>query len=336
MTWKVLITDYVWPTIDPERKIIEAAGGEVIVAPDSSEETLITLAKDADAIMTCFANVTANVIKSAKKCVVISRFGVGVDNISVSKATELGIPVTNIPDYCIDEVSDHVLALLTTWNRKIALFDKSVKENGWDHLSLSMRIMRLRDKTLGIVGFGRIGQMVAQKASAFGMKIVATDPVMQESIMKDLGVYPLPLNELLQSSDFVTLHAPLIPQTHNLIGEKELNMMKSDAFIINAARGPLIDEEALYKALKKGVIAGAGLDVMVDTIPEKTHPLLQLDNILITPHIAFFSQESTLELEMRTAQEVVRVLNNSMPENLINPEVLTHPNPRHNIQIPNA
>ena len=336
MTWKVLITDYVWPTIDPERKIIEAAGGEVIVAPDSSEETLITLAKDADAIMTCFANVTANVIKSAKKCVVISRFGVGVDNISVSKATELGIPVTNIPDYCIDEVSDHVLALLTTWNRKIALFDKSVKENGCDHLSLSMRIMMLRDKTLGIVGFGRIGQMVAQKASAFGMKIVATDPVMQESIMKDLGVYPLPLNELLQSSDFVTLHAPLIPQTHNLIGEKELNMMKSDAFIINAARGPLIDEEALYKALKKGVIAGAGLDVMVDTIPEKTHPLLQLDNILITPHIAFFSQESTLELEMRTAQEVVRVLNNSMPENLINPEVLTHPNPRHNIQIPNA
>lgn len=333
MTWKVLITDYVWPTIDPEKKIIEASGGEVIVSPDSSEKTLISLAKDVDAIMTCFAQVTDNVIESAQKCVAIGRFGVGVDNIAVKKATELGIPVTYVPDYCVDEVSDHVLAMLNTWNRKIALFDKSVKDDGWGSLNLSMRIMRLREKTLGIVGFGRIGQMVAKKASAFGMKIVASDPVIKKEEMEKLGVESVSLDDLLKISDFVTLHAPLIPQTHNLIGTRELNIMKKESFIINAARGPLIDENALYKALKNNVIAGAGLDVMVDNIPDKKHPLLQLDNILVTPHIAFFSQESTLELEERAAQEVVRVYKGEMPENLVNPKVLTHPNPRHTIKI---
>jgi D-3-phosphoglycerate dehydrogenase len=333
MTWKVLITDYVWPTIDPEKKIIEASGGEVIVSPDGSEKTLMALVKDVDAIMTCFAQVTDNVIESAKKCVAIGRFGVGVDNISVKKATELGIPVTYVPDYCVDEVSDHVIAMLNTWNRKIALFDKSVKNDGWGSLNLSMRIMRLREKTLGIIGFGRIGQMVAKKASSFGMKIVASDPVIKKKEMEKLGVKSVSLDDLLEISDFVTLHAPLTPQTHNLIGTRELNIMKKESFIINAARGPLIDEKALYEALKNNVIAGAGLDVMVDNIPDKKHPLLQLDNILVTPHIAFFSQESTLELEERAAQEVVRVYKGEMPENLVNPEVLTHPNPRHTIKV---
>jgi D-3-phosphoglycerate dehydrogenase len=332
MTWKVLITDYAWPNIEVEKKIIEESGGEVIVAPDDSEETLIRLSKDVDAIMTCFAQVTDKVIESAKKCVVIGRFGVGVDNISVKKATELGIPVTYVPDYCMEEVSDHVLALLHTWNRKIALFDKSVKSDGWGHLKLSMRIMRLREKVLGIVGFGRIGQMVAQKASAFGMKIVAYDPIIDKEKMSHLGAESVSLEELLKISNFVTLHAPLIPKTHNLISTKELNIMQNDAFLINAARGPLIDEDALYDALKNGVIGGAGLDVMVDTIPEKDHPLLKLDNIIITPHIAFFSQESTLELEERAASEVVKVYKGQMPDNIVNPEVLTLQDARHNIK----
>ena len=167
MGWKVLITDHVWPSTDPERAVLEAAGAEVIVAPDGDEDTLINMAKDVDAIMTCFAKVTGNVIRSAENCVAIGRFGVGVDNIDVATATELGIPVTYVPDYCVDEVSDHVLAMLHTWNRKIALFSKSVKADGWGHLGLTMRIKRLRGKTIGIVGFGRIGQAVAEKASAF-------------------------------------------------------------------------------------------------------------------------------------------------------------------------
>mgnify|MGYP001495455439 CR=1 FL=1 len=328
MAWKVLITDYVWPSTEPERAILEEAGAEVIIAPDGSEDTLTELAKDVDAIMTCFAKVTDKVIRTATKCVVIGRFGVGTDNIAVDTATELGIAVTYVPDYCIDEVSDHVLAILHTWNRKISIFDQSVKKNGWGHLGLTMRIMRLRGKTIGIVGFGRIGQAVAKKASAFGMNVLTSDPMISEKTATEHGAHLVSLNELLPQSDFVTLHAPLLPETHHLIGKTELESMKKEAFLINAARGPLIDEEALYDALKNGGIAGAGLDVMEDNVPSKDHPLLQLDNILVTPHTAFFSQESTLELEQRAASEVVHVYQGRMPNNLFNREVLAHQSPR--------
>jgi len=328
MSWKVLITDHVWPNTDPERKVLEAAGAEVLISPDGEESTLIELSKDVDAIMTCFAQVTENVVRAAKKCVVIGRFGVGTDNIAVDTATELGIAVTYVPDYCIDEVSDHVIAMLNTWNRKISIFDQSVKRDGWGHLGLTMRIMRLRGKTIGIVGFGRIGQAVAKKAAAFGITVIAHDPIISGTTAKEHGAQLVDLQELLTLSDFVTLHAPLIPSTHHMIGESELNLMKKEAFLINAARGPLIDENALYKALKNGDIAGAGLDVMEDNVPARNHPLLQLDNIIITPHTAFFSQESTLELEQRAATEVVNVYQGLMPDNLYNGDVLNHPSPR--------
>ena len=226
MSWKVLITDHVWPNTDPERKVLEAAGAEVLISPDGEESTLIELSKDVDAIMTCFAQVTENVVRAAKKCVVIGRFGVGTDNIAVDTATELGIAVTYVPDYCIDEVSDHVIAMLNTWNRKISMFDQSVKRDGWGHLGLTMRIMRLRGKTIGIVGFGRIGQAVAKKAAAFGMIVIAHDPVISETTAKEYGAQLVDLQELLTLSDFVTLHAPLIPSSHHMIGESELNLMK--------------------------------------------------------------------------------------------------------------
>ena len=331
MTWKVLITDYVWPSTDPERAVLEAGGASVVVAPDGREATLVELARDADAIMTCFAQVTENVVRAAEQCIVIGRFGVGVDNIAVSTATELGIAVTYVPDYCVDEVSDHVMALLHAWNRKIALFDRSVKERGWGSQPLTMRMMRLRGKTIGIVGFGRIGQAVAAKARAFGLHILATDPIVSAESVEALGGKMVDLPTLLAESDFVSLHTPLSDATRNLVGPKELAMMKQDAFLINAARGPLIDEIALYEALKTGTIAGAGLDVMVDNSPSQDHPLLSLDNIIITPHVAFFSQESTLELEQRAAAEVVSVMQGRMPDNLVNPAVLEHPNPRHKL-----
>ncbi|MYE39924.1 MAG: C-terminal binding protein [Chloroflexi bacterium] len=305
MTWKVLITDHVWPSTDPERAVLEAGGASVVVAPDGEEATLIELARDADAIMTCFAQVTENVVRAAERCVVIGRFGVGVDNIAVNTATELGIAVTYVPDYCVDEVSDHVMALLHAWNRRIALFDRSVKEHGWGSQPLTMRMMRLRGKTIGIVGFGRIGQAVAAKARAFGLNILAADPVVPAEAVEDMGGRLVDLPALLAESDFVSLHTPLTEATRNLIDREELAMMKPDAFLINAARGPLVNEVALYEALTGNIIAGAGLDVMVDNTPSQDHPLLSLDNIIITPHVAFFSQESTLELEQRAAAEVV-------------------------------
>ena len=329
MSWKVLITDYVWPSTDPERAVLEAGGAEVVVAPDGKEGTLVGLARDADAIMTCFAQVTENVVRAADRCKVIGRFGVGVDNIAVSTATELGIAVTYVPDYCVDEVSDHVMALLHAWNRRIVLFDRSVKERGWGSQPLTMRMMRLRGKTIGIVGFGRIGQAVASKARAFGMNVLAADPFVESSTVESFGGSLVELGQLLGESDFVSLHTPLSDETRNMIGRDELSAMKREAFLINAARGPLIDEEALYNALAYGVIAGAGLDVMVDNVPSQEHPLLTLENVIITPHVAFFSQESTLELEQRAAAEVVKVMHGEMPDNLVNTAVLRHPNPRH-------
>ena len=329
MSWKALITDYVWPSTDPERAVLEAGGAEVVVAPDGNEETLVELARDVDAIMTCFARVTDNVVRAAGHCQVIGRFGVGVDNIAVATATELGIAVTYVPDYCVDEVSDHVMALLLAWNRRVVLFDHSVKERGWGSQPLTMRMMRLRGKTIGIVGFGRIGQAVAAKAQAFGMNVLAADPFVDASIVEGFGGALVDLDQLLRESDFVSLHTPLSDETRNMIGQDELAAMKREAFLINAARGPLIDEEALYGALSGGVIAGAGLDVMVDNVPAQEHPLLALENTIITPHVAFFSQESTLELERRAASEVVRVMHGEMPDNLVNSPVLQHPNPRH-------
>ncbi len=331
MSWKVLITDHVWPSTDPERQVLEAGGGSLVVAPDGDERTLIELATDADAIMTCFAHVTENVVRAAEKCVVIGRFGVGVDNISVSTATELGIAVTYVPDYCVDEVSDHVMALLHTWNRKIALFDRSVRENGWGSQPLTMRMMRLRGKTIGIVGFGRIGRAVAAKAQAFGLNVLASDPIVSKETVEASGGRLVDLQTLLSEADFVSLHTPLTESTRNLIGWDELSVMKPDSFLINAARGPLVDEEALWEALTSGSIAGAGLDVMVDNVPSSDHPLLSLDNIIVTPHVAFFSQESTLELEQRAAGEVVKVMLGEMPDNLVNPAVLDHPHPRHRL-----
>ena len=331
--FKVLITDYVWPTTDPEETVLrEEADAEAVVAPDGSEETLISLAGDVDAIMTCFAQVTPNVLRAAPNCVAVGRFGVGVDNIAVDTATEMGMAVTYVPDYCVDEVSDHVMALLLAFNRRIVLFDNSVKNAGWGSVPLTMRMMRLRGKTLGVIGFGRIGQSVAQKALAFGFRVLAYDPYMTAEQCALRGARKVEdMDAVLRESDFVTLHSPLNEETRGLIGARELDVMKSDAFLINCARGLLIDESALYDALTGGGIAGAGLDVMEDNHPPSDHPLLGLDNIIITPHVAFFSQEATLELEQRAAREVAYVLTGRMPDNLVNPAVLEHPNPRHGL-----
>jgi len=324
VTKKVLITDYVWPTVEPEKAVLAAGGAEIIVAPNGDEDTLVELAKDVDGILTCFAKVTERVVRAAEKCVVIGRYGVGVDNIDVDTATELGIAVTYVPDYCIPEVSDHVMAMLLSWNRRIVFFDRATKTKGWGTEGLGMRIMRLEGKKLGIVGFGRIGRAVADRARAFGLQVVVADPFVTAEAAQDAGAVKMELLELLGESDFVTLHSPLIPQTQGMIGKDEFAQMRPDAFLINAARGGLIDEDALYDALTSGQIAGAGLDVLVDLDPPIDHRISQLENVIITPHTAFFSQEAVLELEERAAGEVVSVFQGKMPDNLVNPAVLDH------------
>ena len=318
---KVLITDYTWPNIDAETAILEAAGIEPIVAPDSSVETLARLAADVDAIMFCFAQVPASVLQNAPNCKVASRYGIGVDNLDIAACTELGIVVTNIPDYCIDEVADHVMAMVLAFNRKIVKHSSMVKSSGWGSVSLTDTMHRLRDKTMGIAGMGRIGRAVAERARVFGMTVLAHDPFIGQSDAPE-GVQMTSMDSMLEASDFVTLHAPLLPETTGMMGAAEFRLMKNDAFLINAARGPLIDESALVEALGRDEIGGAGLDVLEETAPPDDHPLYAFENVIITPHTAFFSQASTIELEERTAREVVRVLNGEMPDVVINPEVL--------------
>ena len=321
MNSKVLITDYVWPSTDPEREVLEAAGIELVVAPDTSETTLADLATDVDAIMFCFAQVTGQVLESAKNCKIAARYGIGVDNVDIPKATELGIVVTNVPDYCMDEVTDHALGMILALNRRLVPHNRSVLSGGWDTVALNQPMHRTRGATLGIVGFGRIGRSLADKAVGFGMHILTYDPLIKPGAPLD-GVTAVSFDDLLKESDFISLHVPLIPSTENLISAPQLAKMKPGSILINCARGGLIDQEALAVALQSGHIAGAGLDVVEPTPPDPNSALLSQENVIITPHTAFFSQASTLELERRTAAEVVRVLNGEIPENLINPDVL--------------
>ena len=320
LTRKALITDYTWPNIDAETEILNAAGIEVVAAPNSDAATLRELAVDADAIMFCFASVPAEVLRAATKCVVASRFGIGVDNIDQAVCTEMGILVTNVPDYSLEEVADHVMANILTFNRHLIPLNQSVRA-GWGSMGLPMHSRRLSTTTLGIIGMGRIGRTLMARAHAFGMRVVASDPLLTKENKPD-GVEITDLTTLLVESDFVSLHTPLIPQTTGLIGTAELALMKSTAFLVNAARGPLIDDDALVTALRAGEIAGAALDVTpVEPLP-MDHPLNMMDNVIMTPHTAFHSLESLHELEVRTAREVVRVLDGQMPENLVNPGVL--------------
>ena len=322
--YRVLVTDYVWPSTQPEREVLSSIGADIIEAPDPSEDTLVDLAADADAIMTCFAQVTDRVVRAARKCLVISRYGVGVDNIAVDTATAEGIPVTYVPDYCVDEVSDHVMALLLTWNRQIGFYDRTAKQGKWEGVRSPVPLVRLRGSTVGVVGLGRIGRAVSAKAKAFGMNVLAHDPYLAQADAVSLDIRLVELETLLAESDYVTIHTPLNPQTQGLIGARELAQMKPTAFLINCARGPIIDETALYAALSERRIAGAGLDVMEQAAPSASNPIFSLDNVVVTPHIAFLSQQSVHELEIRTAQATVDVLQGRMPQFLVNPAVLPH------------
>ena len=320
--YKVLVTDYVWPSTDPEREVLSSIGATIIEAPDPDESTLIELAADVDAIMTCFAQVTANVVKAAKNCMVISRYGVGVDNIAVSTATEQGIPVTYVPDYCVDEVSDHVMALLLTWNRQIVFYDKVAKMGDWGGSVSPVPLRRLRGKNLGVSGLGRIGMAVAGKAQALGINVLGYDPYISGNTAAMENISITSLEDLLEQGDYISVHTPLNDNTRGLIGKNELSRMKPTCYLVNCARGPIVDEMALYQALLSGSIAGAGLDVMEDTEPRADNPLFELANVIVTPHVAFLSNESVNELEVRTAQATKNVLLGQMPEFLVNPEVL--------------
>jgi D-3-phosphoglycerate dehydrogenase len=315
--FRVLITDRAWPDCSIERDVLKSVGADVVEAPQTDEQTLISLARDADAIGTNWAPVTANVIRAASRCKTIARFGIGLDNISVPTATGLGIPVTNVPDYCVSEVSDHALALLLAAARNVAFFHARTKAGEYD-LSAGPPMRRLSGMTLGLVGFGHIARALFPKARALGMTVIANTRGLDNC---GTGCPMVPLDELLVKSDFVSLHAPLSDSTRHMISGPQLARMKPTAWLINTSRGGLIDNTALKAALAAGRIGGAALDVFEPEPPDLSDPLYRDERVIVTPHAAFVSAESLHELRLRASRQIADALEGKRPANVVNPEV---------------
>jgi D-3-phosphoglycerate dehydrogenase / 2-oxoglutarate reductase len=320
---RVLVTDYAWPSLEIEHGILAPLGAELVVAPAGEPAELIELAADADAILINWRQLPEEALEAAKRCLVVARYGVGVDNIPVSRATELGILVANVPDFCVEEVSDHALALLLACARRIVSFARSTREGSWDLLGLGRALPRLRGQRLGLIGFGNTARALVPKARGLGLELTAYTPRLVAGRDEATGVdLTDDLRELLSTSDYVSLHAPATAETRGLIGEHELRAMKPSAYLVNTSRGALIDEVALERALREGWIAGAALDVLADEPPPPCHRLLALDNVIATPHAAFYSETAIAELATKAARNVATVLGGEVPATLVNPEVL--------------
>ncbi len=319
----VAVADSVFPNLDLARAVVSRAGAELRLASQPTPEGIVAAAKDADALLVTYAKINADMIREMKKCRIISRFGIGVDNVDLEAATRAGIVVTKVPDYCIDEVSDHAMALLLSLVRKIPFSSARAHAGRWEMPAVTP-IHRLRGTVLGLVGFGRIPQLVAPKAKAFGMRIMAYDPYVPLNVMEQAGVGRLEFAELLKISDYISIHSPLLPETHHLFSTDVFRQMKPGALIVNTSRGPVVDEAALAAALDSKHIGGAALDVL-EQEPPVSSPLFGRDNVILTPHTSFYSVESLEELQTKAAEEVVRVLTGQPPRNPVNPEALANP-----------
>jgi len=319
----VAVADSVFPNLDLARAVVSRAGAELRLASQPTPGGIVAAARDADALLVTYAKINADMIREMKKCKIISRFGIGVDNVDIEAATRAGIVVTKVPDYCIDEVSDHAMALLLSLVRKIPFSSARAHAGRWEMPAVTP-IHRLRGTVLGLVGFGRIPQLVAPKAKAFGMRVMAYDPYVPLNVMEQAGVGRLEFAELLKISDYISIHSPLLPETHHLFSTEVFGQMKPGALIVNTSRGPVVDEVALARALDAGQLAGAALDVL-EQEPPVNSPLFGRENVILTPHTSFYSVESLEELQTKAAEEVVRVLSGQPPRNPVNPEALAAP-----------
>jgi len=321
MSFIVAITDYVFPSLEPEQRVLAPLGVELRPAQCKSEEEIIALTRGADAVLNCYAKITARVIENLHRCKIIARYGIGVDNVDMAAATKARILVTNVPDYCIDEVSDHALALLLALGRRISVADDAVKAGAWDVVAHA-GIRRLRGQTLGLIGFGKIAKALASKVQPLGMKVLVYDPYLEPVAIANHGAEAASFDGILIHADAISIHVPLSAETHNLIGERELARMKPTAFLINTSRGGIVDERAIAIALKENRLGGAALDVLAVEPPSQDHPLRQAPNIILTPHLAFYSRESVIELQTKAAEEVARALTGEPPRSPVNREVL--------------
>src|SRR5262245_35310784 len=319
----VVIADYDYGDVDIERAIIEKAGFDLIAAQCKTEDEVIEVAHDAAAVVAQYATLSGRVIAELTNCRVIARYGTGVDIVDLEAATEHGILVTNVPnDWCENEVADHAMALLLAVARKVNIYDRSTRDGVWQWQS-GAPIHRLRGTVLGLLSFGAIARAIAARAMGFGMRIAAHDPYLPVGEMAAAGARGVSFDELVTGSDCLVIQAPLTSQTHHLFDEYQLRRMKPTAILINTARGPIVDDRALHRALSEGWIAGAGLDD-IEEEPAKVrdwradNPLFSLDNVVITPHAAYYSEESISTVRRFAAEEVVRVLTGHAPLSPVN------------------
>ena len=315
--YRVVITDCDHGSIEEEKEEFRQLEAELILAQVQGEKDLIRICKDADGLLNQYALLTRKVLESLPKCKVISRYGVGVDSVDLKAATDLGIIVANVPDYCMDEVASQTVAMILTLTRKTAFFDRKVKSDEWD-FHLGIPIYRIKGKTLGLVGCGKIGLEVARRISAFGVKVITFDPYLEKA---PEGIELKDFDTVLKESDFISIHCPLNDSTRHLIGEKEFKKMEKKPLLINTSRGPIVDERALLQALGEGLLSGAGLDVLEKEPPDSQSPLLKMENVVLSPHVGFYSVESISELKRRTAKNVSEVLTGRRPGSVVNREV---------------
>jgi len=319
---KIISTDHLYPDTSIEEEAFNTAGFKWEIARSKDIKTLIEECQDADGVMVTFADMPAEVINSMEKCKIIVRTGIGVNNIDIAAATEKKIMVANVLDYCTDEVSDHAMALALTLLRKTYFMNKRIKQGIWD-MNEARPIPRLRGLTLALFGFGSIARKLAEKAKPFGFKVVAYDPFIPSEIFTQCNVKRIDdLDELFSCADVLSTHIPLLKENQGIINYDKLKMMKKSAIFINTARGLLVNEKDLYQALDEGLIAGAGLDVLSSEYPDLKHPLVQMDNVVITPHMAFYSDGSDIELRQKSCQQVIMALKEGQPEYFVNKKAL--------------
>lgn len=323
----IAVSDSVFPDLNPAREVLSKIGAELRMAEQNSPAGIVRVAEEADALLVTYAQITAPMIGKMRRCRIIARFGIGVDNVDIAEATRAGIVVTRVPDYCIEEVADHAMALLLALARKVALANARAHGGRWDLAALTP-IHRLRGRTLGLLGFGRISQAVMHRGKAFGLQVISHDPLVASATMAAAGVEKVEFEQLLSGSDFLSIHAPLTPETTRLFSDAAFGRMKPTAFLINTARGPIVDETALARALDGGRLAGAAMDVLPQEPPSDS-PLLRMANVILTPHMSFYSAESLMDLQIRAAEEVVRVIQGNPPLHAVNPEVLISKGKRH-------
>lgn len=313
---KVVLTDYVWDSLDVEHKILDEVADLAPMQTKKPEE-FIAAAADCDALLNTYAGpISADVMAKMPKCRIIARYGIGVDTIDLDAATAAGIIVTNNPTYCIEEVAEHAMAMILACARKTAFYDRMVREGRWE-VPPGKPLFRLAGSTLGLVGFGNIARQVAVRASAFGMRVLYFDPYVQQGEVDFPGT-AMEFNDMLRAADIVSLHPPLVPQTRKMFNDAAFACMKPSAFIVNCSRGPIIDTDALVRALDAKTIAGCALDTTDPEPLPNPHALRGRENVIINPHVAWYSEQAMKGLQAGAPGEVRRVLSGEWPINVVN------------------